>query len=185
MLLCKVFCVDSSKYMENDPSQIKNKFLESYDAHSDAIFRYCFFQTSNREVALDLSQDTFIKVWEYLAGGKQVDNIRAFLYTVARNLIIDYRRKKKSVSLDKMMDEGFDVSHSEQEHLENRIDGSNLVERLEDLEEKYRDVLTMRYIDDLSIKEIAEITGESENNISVRIHRGLEKAKNIFGEQEV
>ena len=154
-------------------------FLKSYDTYNDAIFRYCLFETSNREIALDLTQDTFTKVWQYLENGKEVEHMKAFLYRVAGNLVIDYRRKKKTQSLDAMTEEGFDVGVDEQEHNEGAYDAKKLMGLLEHVGDKYRDVIIMRFIDDLSVKEISKVTGESENNISVRLHRGMEKLREL------
>ncbi len=164
-----------------DHSQ-KETFLKSYDLYSDALFRYCFFQTSNREVALDIVQDTFTKTWEYLAHGKQVENLRAFLYRVAGNLIIDWRRKKKASSLDSMQESGFDIGFDEREHIENKIDGKQVFTLLELVDVKYKDVIIMRFIEEMTIPEIASVTGESENTISVRLHRGLEKIRKLYKE---
>jgi RNA polymerase sigma-70 factor, ECF subfamily len=155
-------------------------FLKAHEAHSDAIFRYCFFQVSNREQALDLTQDTFIKTWEYMVKGQKIDNMKAFLYRIATNAIIDYRRKKKTNSLDSMIEDGYDIGHDERENHEQSSDGELIMKSLANVEEKYREVLSMRYIEDMSIREIAIATGESENNVSVRIHRGIEKLKNNF-----
>ncbi len=164
----------------NDPTE---EFLKGYELYNDAIFRYCYFQTSNREVALDLTQDTFTKVWEYIAGGKIVENLRAFLYRVAGNLIIDWRRKKKASSLDAMIEDGYDKEISGRREIEESIDSKEVLAIVGALDEKYRDVLVMRYVEDLSIKEIAAATGASENNISVRLHRALEKARSIGAEK--
>ncbi len=172
--------------VEVNNQKLKEFFAVFYDEYSDAIFRYCRFQTSNREKALDITQDTFIKTWEYLSSGKKVENIRAFLYKVARNLIIDYRRKKKSYSLEEMMNEGFDLK-SEEGGLathESIFEGNIAIETLERLDEKYREVLMLRYVEDMSVKDIAKIMGRTENNISVRIHRGLEKLKILLEENK-
>jgi RNA polymerase sigma-70 factor (ECF subfamily) len=159
-------------------------YLAAYESYNDAIFRYCFFETSNREVALDITQDTFMKVWEYMQNGNTILNMRAFLYRVAGNLVIDYRRKKKATSLDALMDDGFDVGHDEKNKTIDAIDGRKVMELMKEIPEKYRDVIIMRYVEDLSIKEIAEVTGETENNISVRLHRGLDKVRALAEEQE-
>lgn len=171
--------------MKANKATIEQNFLSAYEQYSDDIFRYCYFQTSNREVALDLSQDTFTKTWKYLAEGKDIENIRAFLYRVARNLIIDWRRKKKSGSLDTLLEEGFDYESGvdEMERQETAFEAEIAKEALENLKDNYREILTMRYIDDLSVTEIAEQTGLSENNVSVRIHRGLQKLNDILQEE--
>lgn len=171
--------------MEIDLDKAKKDFLESYDQYNDAIFRYCYFQTSKREVAMDLAQDTFVKAWEYLAKGHTVEHMKAFLYRIAGNLIIDYRRKKKTESLDTMMEAGFDVGSDESERITHNLDAKQALELVGQIDEKYRDVIIMRYIDELSIKEIADVTGETENNISVRLHRGIEKVKALCEEKEI
>jgi RNA polymerase sigma-70 factor (ECF subfamily) len=166
--------------------EIQKEFLEAYETYSDAIFRYCYFQTSNREQSLDLAQDVFTKAWEYLSSGKEVTHMKAFLYRIATNAVIDWRRKKKAVSLDKMVEEGFDVRSgtNEIESKEIFFEAKQAVKLIGELDEKYREVLLLRYVDELSIKEIAEIVGETENNVSVRIHRGLEKIKQIFKDKQ-
>jgi len=165
---------------------LNTEFNASYEQFSDAIFRYCLYQTSNRQKALDLTQDTFIKTWEYLSTGKQVENLKAFLYKVAGNLVIDDRRKKKAESLDKLTEQGFDIKSDKDEisEKENAFEGKLALEAINKLDEKYRDVLIFRFVEDMEIKEIAKILKESENNISVRIHRGLEKLKIILEENQ-
>ena len=163
--------------------QLNEYFSKAYDDFSDAIFRYCQYQTSNREKALDLTAETFTKTWEYISNGKKLDNIRAFLYRVANNLIIDDRRKKKSSSLDDIMEKGFDVEDEkdEAEEHENKFESKMAIEAVQKLDEKYRDVLMYKFVEEMSIKEIAEITGESANNISVRINRAMKMLKEIVG----
>jgi RNA polymerase sigma-70 factor (ECF subfamily) len=155
--------------------------MKSYEEHSDAILRYCHFQTSNREVALDLVQDTFMKTWSYLQGGNEVDNVKAFLYKVAKNLIIDYRRKKKSYSLDAITETGIEFSEGdESEDATNKFDRQFVLSQLEKLDPDAREILTMRYVNEMSIKEIAEATDLTPNNVSVKIHRSIDKMKLVL-----
>ena len=73
-------------------------FLEAFESYSDALFRHASFRISDRERAYDLTQDTFLKAWDYLAGGGTVKQYKSFLYRILHNLIIDEYRKKKSSS---------------------------------------------------------------------------------------
>jgi len=168
-----------------DPEKIKADFMAAYSEFNDAIFRYCYTQTSNRDKALDLAQETFTRAWQYLASGKKVEQMRPFLYRIASNAIIDDRRKKKSTSLDSMLEEGYDYADESDEAEQHEIafEGNQALDALKELDDKYKDVLIMRYVDEMAVKEIAEAIGESENNTSVRIHRGLEKLKNLIGEK--
>ena len=165
-----------------DHGKIKEIFMKSYEDHSDAILRYCHFQTSNREVAVDMVQDTFMKTWSYLSDGKDVDNIKAFLYKVAKNLIIDYRRKKKSVSLESITDTGVEFADDSPPDVDTEFDKVFVLKRLEELDEEAREIITMRYINEMSIKEIAEASDMTTNNVSVKIHRSIEKLRKVIKE---
>lgn len=157
--------------------------MKSYEEHSDAILRYCHFQTSNRQVALDMVQDTFMKTWTYLVGGNDVDNVKAFLYKVAKNLIIDYRRKKKAVSLDAITETGIEFASDEAPpDPDAAFDRDFVLGKLDELDDDAREMLIMRYVNEMSIKEIAAATGLTANNVSVRIHRSIEKLKSIVKE---
>ncbi len=156
-------------------------FFRAYDANADAIFRHCYLSIWNRERAKELMQETFMKTWEYLASGHEIQNLKAFLYRTATNLIIDHVRRRKESSLDALNEEyGFDPAADETPRLENVIAGKEVFKILEKLEAPYRDAIIMRYVNELSPKEIAEITGETENVVSVHIHRGLKKLRNLL-----
>ena len=170
--------------MSKDHKKIEGIFMKCYEENSDALFRYCYFQVSNREVATDLLQDTFTKTWVYLKDGKEVDNLRAFLYKVAKNLIIDYRRKKKSYSLDAITDTGveFRGEKDESEEAMQNSDKDFVLGKLEELDPDDREILSMRYINEMSIKEIADTLDMTANNVSVKIHRAVEKMKEVLRE---
>lgn len=150
-------------------------FDECYEEYADALFRFCFVKTSNRDIALDLSQEIFIRLWDQLVEGKAIENPRAFLYTVARNLVIDYYRKKKSDSLDALDEAGrqFEAGDSSSVTAEYR----EALAAINRLPEPYREVVHLRYVEDLPPREIALILGESVNTVSVRITRGMQELR--------
>lgn len=158
----------------------EERFLKAFDEYNDALFRHAFMRISNRERALDLVHDAYTKVWSYIRGGYEIDNFRPFLYKVLNNLIIDEYRKKKELSLDALLeiegvDEGsFDeLSENTVESLAATIDGRKAFELLVELPDQYREVIIYRFIDQLGPREISELIEESENVVSVRIHRAL------------
>lgn len=155
-------------------------FLEAYEQYGDAIFRHCYFRVSDREKAKDLVQETFSRAWQFIASGHEVQNMKAYLYQIANNLIIDYYRKKKDISLDGLQEDGFDPGFDDREHLENFIAGKEALGMLESLDDAYRGVVIMRYVDDVPIQDIAVIMGVSENVVSVRLHRALKKLRGMF-----
>ena len=164
--------------------EVENQFLAAYDTFSDAIFRHCLFKISDRELARDLTQEVFTRAWKYLAQGNQIDNLKAFLYRVANNLVVDEYRKHKSVSLDRLVEDGFDVATLEDKRLFDILDGRQVIKILDEVDLKYRQVIKMRFLEGLLPKEIALILNESENSVSVRINRGLKKAKKILISRE-
>jgi RNA polymerase sigma-70 factor, ECF subfamily len=168
----------------SDKDKKEKQFLEAYNKFSDAIFRHCYYCIFDREEAKDFTQETFLRAWKYLSEGKEVKNIRAFLYKIANNIIIDNSRKKKSISLDQIIEKGFSPKIDEREKTENYFSGKEIIKIINSLDGKYRDVIVMKYIDDLSSKEIASILDETENNVYVMIHRGFDKVRKILEEQE-
>ncbi len=160
---------------------IERRFLAAYEENSDALFRHCLIRVRDREIARDVVQETFSRTWLYLSEGKQVDYIRAFLYRIANNLIVDGSRKKKSSSLDKMMeDDGFEAEDESIRPAEEIPQAREAVKLLGELDELYRVVITMRFLDQMSPKEIAHALGVSENVVSVRLHRGMERLRKLM-----
>ena len=169
--------------MDNNGSPklvIEEAFLRAYDDFSDAIFRHCYFRVYDRERAKDLTQEVFTRVWEYIARGSEIRNMRPFLYRVANNLIIDESRKKKEISLDMLHEKGFEPSIEETGKIQRNLDAKSALSFVHKLEDIYREIMVMKFIDDLSLKEIAGILGLSENVVSVRIHRGTKRLMEII-----
>jgi RNA polymerase sigma-70 factor, ECF subfamily len=167
------------------------RYLKAFEEYNDALFRHAFLRISNREKAIDLVHDTFTKVWSYLRNGHEIDNFRPFLYKVLNNLIIDEYRRRKEASLDAMLelegvDEGsFDeLSESTAEALAATIDGKKAFELLEQMPEQYREVIILRFVDQLGPREISVLIEETENVVSVRIHRGLKMLRQLLEAQD-
>lgn len=158
----------------------EERFLKAFDDFSDALFRHAVFRLSDREKATDVVSDTFAKAWTYVRDGHEIANFKPFLYKVLNNLIIDEYRKRKEASLDAMfeaegVDEGtfVDLVGDDVESLINTLDGKKALDSLGELPDVYREVIILRYVDQLRPKEISDLIEESENVVSVRIHRGM------------
>lgn len=166
---------------------LNTKFEEIYNSESDNIFRFCFLRVSNREIALDLTQEVFLRFWKTLESSKNIDNYKAFLFTIARRLIIDWYRKKKSLSLEGILerqdssDKDLVDKNSLDDSFEEKAEGKYLVSKLKLLKEKDRDIIQLRFISDLSPGEIGKVLGISTNAASVRINRALSELKKVFG----
>ena len=163
-----------------DKNVYEKSFLDLYESCSDAVFRHCYYRVHDRELAKDLAQEAFMRVWNALRQGTQIDNQKAFLFRTANNLIIDHYRKKKESSLDVLAEDGFDPAGDDHEHVADAALAREALEAVHELDESYRTIILMRYVSDLSIGEIAEAIGESENVVSVRIHRAIKKLQKIL-----
>ncbi|MBI5151986.1 RNA polymerase sigma factor [Candidatus Peregrinibacteria bacterium] len=162
----------------------EEQFLKAYDSYADNIFRHCYFRMSNRERAKELMQETFVKAWIYMSRGGEVKNIKAFLYKIANNLIVDEYRRKKELALEEMQHRQIAMSESWHEKVHSKIEAESALKILNSISAKYQKIVLMRLVDDLSIKEIASILGKTENNISVRLHRALKQMRKILNYEQ-
>jgi len=151
-------------------------FEKLYDSYADAIWRHLFFKLGDSERAKELMQEVFMKTWEYTLVGNKISEERAFLYRTATNLFInEIRTDKRTVPLSTLEAVGFEPSDSSDTTITAKQ--NELLEKLTKLNDNYRTALTLRYIDGLSVKEIAELLHEKETNISMRLKRGIESLK--------
>ena len=174
--------------MADTRAKAERAYLEAYEKYSDVLFRHAMFRISNRERALDLTQDAFLKTWDYMQGGGEIREFKSFLYRIVNNLIIDEYRKKKSSSLDEILENDTGameerLSEGSVREVEEDIDERVAVEKIHatipQLPDTYREVITLRYVDGFTPKEIAAMIGISENVVSVRIHRGTHKLREL------
>lgn len=162
----------------------EESFLEVYDAYADAVYRRCFFKVSDKEKAKDITQESFVKLWDYYRNGEDIRNGKALVFRIANNLIIDSYRKKESESLDFLALGGLDPSEDDHEHIVDASDKFFALKIINELPDIYQEAVTLRYVEEMSPTEIAEIIGETENVVSVRIHRGVKMIKDLLGEKE-
>jgi len=161
----------------------EEKFLAWYDEHADSIFRFLLLRIRDREAAKELTQETFVRTWEYVRAGNNIDNSRAFLHRVARNALIDrVRHHHDEISLDSLAEAGFEQGDGKRavEEMVLSMSHEHLIEALALLPDKYQEAVRLRYLDDMAVKEIAHILGETETNVSVRIHRGIGKLRELM-----
>ncbi len=159
--------------------EIQKQFLEAYENYKEAIYRHCFFRVYSKVKAEELVQEAYMRTWQYLAQGKEVENLRAFLYRVANNLIIDDSRKKKEDSLEVLMEKSpaNEPFYEGGKRIERQMLYNYIVENMHNLPEDYMQILRMRYIDDLDPKDIALILETNANNVSVKINRAVKALK--------
>lgn len=168
---------------------LEQMFLTSYNLYSDEIFRFIFFKLSDREKAKDITQEVFMKTWLFISKNGKIENMRAFLYKIAGNMVIDeYRRSErkdnKMQSIDVLSELGFEPSFDDTDSWINKMDGEKVLEVVSELPDIYSEVIFLKYVEEKNIKEIGEIIGQTENTVSVRINRGIKKLKSIIEEKQ-
>jgi RNA polymerase sigma-70 factor (ECF subfamily) len=178
-------------------SRLKNRdreaFIKVYDEHVQEINRFVYFKIGSQEEANDLTSMIFLKAWNHIQNKtlKDAKTLRALLYKIARTSIIDYYRDtgskvKATLSLDNE-NHRIDVSDetmSTPERLDLEDNLKLIKSKLPLLKEEYREVIIMRFINDLSFGEIAEISGKSRGNLRVLIHRSLNALRELIEEDE-
>lgn len=134
----------------------------------DKLLRYCYMKTMNRELAEDIVQETFTRFFvqdTYRNSGKQL----AYLYTIARNLCIDTYQKPSTESIESI----HELAAEKKYEPENRIDAIVLEKELEKLPEELREIIILRYTNEVPVVEIARIMNLSRFAVHRRLKEGL------------
>ena len=158
-------------------------FTQIYDDYVDRIYRFIFFKVNSEEIAQDLCSETFLRGWQSFSKKQKIENPQAFLYQIARNLVIDHYREKgrtQTVSADYALitDPGQDLER--QALVNSDLDTIKLA--LTGLKDNYQELVVWHYIDDLSISEIAKMLKKSEGAVRVTLHRALKSLRNNLEE---
>lgn len=161
-------------------NKINIEFAKAYNEYAEMILKYIYFRVNDWNLAEDIMQETFLKMWDYIANkNKNIKDFKKFLYMVAKNMIIDYyrRKSKKPLPIDNISPIKLLVEPKQEQEIDTIIQMDNFKKCLSELKENYKKIITYRYIDQLSIKEICQKTGKSPNHVSVTLNRGTKMIK--------
>jgi RNA polymerase sigma-70 factor (ECF subfamily) len=164
-----------------DKKEIEKEFSRIYYQYISPIYRFFYLKSDSQEIAEDLTQETFFRLWKALNSNEKIKNPRAYLYRLARNLITDFYRKEKKkqeIPLDSSP-EIIDSADFQKKIIIN-AEIEQIKKNLQDLKEEYQLVIIWHYLEDVPIKEIAEILNKSEENIRVLLHRALKSLREKF-----
>lgn len=151
-------------------------FEQLYSEYQDKIFRLCYGYARNPELASDLTQDCFIRVWENIGSFRNEASISTWIYRIAVNNCLLYLRKSKSGELLFGTIET-DIPHLDDENQKTEESIENLYKAIQKLQEADRAIISM-VLEEMSYKEIAEVIGISENSVGVKVHRIKKTLKN-------
>lgn len=171
---------------QKDNEQKEEVLTLAHENFYKGLKSYASFKVNNPALSEELVQDTFIKTWSYLAKGGEIIKMKAFLYHVLNGLIIDEYRKQKAFSLDVLIENGYELTFEEEEEgkIADAFDGKVALSLIPELPKAYQKIMRMRYIQDLSLAEIAVLSCKTKNSAAVQAHRGLEKIKELYFRKE-
>ncbi|MCF6276315.1 MAG: RNA polymerase sigma factor [Candidatus Magasanikbacteria bacterium] len=155
-----------------------------YDLYVAKIYRFIFLKVRTKEDAEDITNEVFLKTWEYIIKRKKnVEVIRSFsglVYRIARNSIVDHYRKKSRIneSANYLMEE-FPNNRDNLREIELKQDIAHTFKLLRKMKQEYQEVVLLRYTEELSIKEISDILGKRPTAVRVTLHRALKKLKQL------
>ena len=173
-----IFQREKQKWYVMNPSEI---LTTAYTQYMKELKVSAFYKVHDTALSEDLVQDTFMKTWLYLVKGGKIKMMRAFLYHVLNNLVIDeYRKQKnKAISLDEIAEKGYEPGEDESQRLYDFLDGEAALSSIKRIPLKYQQVMRMRYAQGLSLKEMSAISGQSKNTVSVQAYRGLVSLRHL------
>jgi RNA polymerase sigma-70 factor, ECF subfamily len=158
-------------------------FGELYERYAPKIFRFVYASLNNRWDAEDVTEEVFIRAWRSLDSyNKTGVPFSAFIYRIARNIMIDEYRGQKGVQPEVSIEEhiGLDDGHDPTNRIEQNLENIQLLHAVQQLRKEYQEIIILRFMSELSAEEIAEITGQSIGSIRVLQHRALNALKKLL-----
>lgn len=178
-------------------SKDKEAFVKAYDLYIDSIYRFIYFKVNDEDEAWDLTSAVFLKAWNHIQNNNLLDykTLRSLFYKIARNSVIDYYREQAAQKNNMVIGAGRDGDNireameevaDEKQDVERRVgvtlDLAMVEKKLLDLKDEYREIIILRFTEELSISEIAEILGKSNGNVRILVHRALKALRELVKE---
>lgn len=176
--------------------QLKNRnpeaFAQVYDWYAERIYRFIYFKVSSVETAEDLTSEVFLRIWRYFnKEDSRLESLNALIYKTARNIVIDfYRQQARQSLIDNSYQNGLAqrLVDSQQQNLLDKVEILTEIENIElilkKLKDEYREVLILRFLEELSIAEVAKILDKSKGATRILIHRALKVLKELLDKRE-
>lgn len=136
--------------------------------HQEQVYRLAFSYVKNKDDALDIVQDSIYKAMTRIDGLKDPEAVKSWFYRIVVNTALDFLRRSKKV---RTMDHEMIEMHAS--GTEDDYSNFDLKRTLEELPEKYRSVIVLRYFEDMKIDEVAAVLGENVNTVKTRLYQAL------------
>lgn len=154
---------------------------EIISAYYEQIYKFCYWKIQNSAEAQDITQDTFMRFLDAAQTYSDIKRPKALLYTIANNLCRNWIKKARPVSLDSLESQDLYTTDDFAEESIQKIYLSNAISALP---ENQKEVLLLRYGQDLKVGEIAEILGLSRFQVMYRIRNALKQLNKNLGREE-
>lgn len=151
-----------------------------YEAYFVRVYRFVYYRVSHRETAEDITEDTFIKAFSGLKNLEKVQAFEGWLFQIARNLVIDYYRKKKQLVPLDAVENTLEYETNVVEIINLQIEQSILIKLLKELNDEQQTVIKMKFLEELDNSTIAQILNKTEGAIRVIQHRAISRLKELF-----
>lgn len=165
---------------------MKKRFEELYRTYRDTVYGYLYYMCREEELACDLSQETFLKIFQGMRKYRGECSEKTWCLTIARNTFLSYARKKQPMLLgEELLEEKEDVRENRpEEQVIRKEEDKQVRDVLAKLTEDERTILLLRDYEELSYMEIARIMDITESNVKVRLHRIRQKYRKLYLEEQ-
>ena len=170
-----------ARAIEGDPEA----FGDLYERHLDSIYRFVYFRLGDERDSEHLTETVFLKVWEALPGfqiGRS--SVRGWLFKIAQNSLIDHYRTRKQEQSLSTLSELSDTRPDVEQQVVAKVEGERIASATSQLRPEHQQVLMLRFINDLSHAEVAEVLGRSEGAVRVLQHRALKALGELLEEAQ-
>lgn len=166
---------------------VKNRDSEAYgflyDLYVARIYRFIFFKVSGKEEAEDLTSEVFLKTWQYLTENstREIKSFSGLIYQIARNALVDlYRAKAARPEFSLELANNISIDDGRLAAIDQSHEVKGILIALKQLKQEYQEVILLKYIEELSVKEISAILKKTPVNVRVTLHRAMTILKKIL-----
>lgn len=164
-----------------------NAFAKLYDAYITPLYKFVYYKVSDKTVAEDVVSNVFLKIWKYLtqekAKQKTIQNFRALLYSIARRSVVDYYREKNK-SKEIPIEFALNIEDTTMSNMDILQDYNSVLQNLKKLKDEYQEIIILRYVQELSLKEIGVILEKNASSVRVTLHRAIKKLQSLTEEKK-
>jgi RNA polymerase sigma-70 factor, ECF subfamily len=157
--------------------------MDWYETHYDDVYRFILFMLGDKQCCEDLVHDTFVRAFMAYDRFDNRSNVKTWLFSIAKHLVIDEIRKRKRrrfISIVKEIPSPINV----EQHIENKEAVMHLIESIQKLKHNYRVVIILKKVEECSTREIGEILGWSETKVRKTLSRALQLLRKTKGIEE-